>query len=65
MGKVNMLPRLVDLDNVQTGVYVLNKEPRGLDAQRLAGARIVGVDPGMQFFPSATHNPLIADIHPL
>ncbi|KAI7884112.1 hypothetical protein K492DRAFT_192141 [Lichtheimia hyalospora FSU 10163] len=44
--KVNMLPRLADLDNVRTGMYVLSKEPNGLDAQRLAGARIVGVDPG-------------------
>lgn len=50
MRQVRMLPRHADLTDVQTGVYVLKKEPNGLDAQRLTGARIIGVDPGMHFF---------------
>ncbi|KAG0176122.1 hypothetical protein DFQ28_004937, partial [Apophysomyces sp. BC1034] len=40
-----LLPRELDLSTWQKGIYHLNKEPRGLDEERLAQSRIIGVDP--------------------
>ncbi|KAI7876408.1 hypothetical protein K492DRAFT_198456 [Lichtheimia hyalospora FSU 10163] len=63
MLKVNMLPRGADLDNVQTGMYVLNKQLNGLDAKCLAGACIAGVDPGRRSYEKAL--PSMVDAGPI
>lgn len=43
---VRYYARELNLTNWHRGMYHLNKEPGGLDAERLQGTRIVGIDPG-------------------
>ncbi|CDH52134.1 predicted protein [Lichtheimia corymbifera JMRC:FSU:9682] len=42
-----------DLTDIHTGMYMLNKEPLGLNQARLKNSRLVGIDPGKREFITA------------
>ncbi|KAJ8656592.1 hypothetical protein O0I10_007669 [Lichtheimia ornata] len=51
---VRYYARELNLTNWHRGMYHLNKEPGGLDAERLQGTRIVGIDPGIRAIITGT-----------
>ncbi|CAO3600968.1 unnamed protein product, partial [Absidia cylindrospora] len=46
--EIQLLARSLNLDNVQQGVYTLNKNPAGLIPERLDNCNIIGIDPGVR-----------------
>jgi len=45
-----VLKRNMDLSEWSRGIYQLEKGPKGLSAELVEDARIIGIDPGEEFF---------------